>query len=60
MSILKVNTKTIIGNVRQLSEYLNKNNITWSLVTKILNGNKTILEKLLWDESIKQTHSVGD
>ncbi len=60
MAILKVNTNTIIGNIRKLSDYLNQNNITWSLVTKILNGNRAILEKLLTDDTIKRTHSVGD
>ena len=60
MAVLKVNTDTIINNIRKLSNYLQANNIKWSLVTKILNGNKRILEKLLWDESIKSTHSVGD
>ncbi|MBN1300906.1 MAG: alanine racemase [Melioribacteraceae bacterium] len=60
MAVLKVNTNIIIGNIRKLSSYLNQNNITWSLVTKILNGNRAILERILQDNSIKSTHSVGD
>lgn len=60
MATLNVNTNTILANIQKLSSYLNENNITWSLVTKILNGNKAILEKLLTDETIKSTHSVGD
>ncbi len=60
MATLLVNTKRIIENISKLSSFLVENNIEWSLVVKILGGNKPLLEKIICDESIKKVHSIGD
>ena len=60
MATLIVNTNRIRDNIIKLSSFLTENNIEWSLVVKILGGNKTVLEKIICDESIKRVHSVGD
>lgn len=60
MATLNIQTDQIIGNIRKLNEFLKPRGIEWTLVTKILNGYKPALEKILWDPSIDQVHSIGD
>lgn len=60
MATLQINTSHIIGNIKKLNEFLKPRGIEWTLVTKIINGNKLILEKILLDPSISQIHSIGD
>ncbi|MBL1213332.1 MAG: alanine/ornithine racemase family PLP-dependent enzyme [Ignavibacteriae bacterium] len=60
MATLKVYTDRIIQNVKKLNSFLGAEDIEWSLVTKMLNGNKSILEKILLDESIEKVHSIAD
>ncbi len=60
MATLTIHPDRIIGNIKKLSDYLDKNNITWTLVTKMLNGYKPVLERILCDPEIKRLHSVGD
>ena len=60
MATLTINTEKILGNIRKLNKYLSENNIEWTLVTKMLCGNKPALEKILFDPAIKNIHSLGD
>ena len=60
MATLTINTKNIIDNIKKLNVYLSKNNIQWTLVTKMLCGHKGALEKILPDSCIRNLHSVGD
>lgn len=61
MADLIIETKRIIKNIEKLDSYLKKNNITWSLITKVLSGNKEVLEAIIkapFDKSNIQ--SIGD
>lgn len=60
MATLSINTEKILGNIKKLNKYLSKNNIKWTLVTKMLCGNKSVLEKILFNPEIKNIHSLGD
>jgi predicted amino acid racemase len=60
MATLIVNTNRLKENIIKLSSFLAENSIDWSLVVKILGGNRPLLEKLICDDSIKKVHSVGD
>jgi len=57
---LLVRTKKIIENIEKLSDYLNTNNIHWSLTTKVLSGHRGILEEILKLPAIKKIHSIAD
>jgi len=60
MATLQIHTDQIIGNIKKLNEFLKPRGIEWTLVTKIMNGYKPALEKILRDPSIDQLHSIGD
>ena len=60
MATLSINTEKILDNIKKLNKYLSRNNIEWTLVTKMLCGNKPALEKILFDPEIKNLHSLGD
>jgi len=60
MAEIRTNAQNIKGNIRKLSEYLNKHNIKWSLIVKILGGHKDVLSAILDKEVISGMHSVGD
>lgn len=60
MADLKINTAGIISNIKSISEFLGKNNIHWSLITKVFSGDKDFLSKILIPEVVENIHSVGD
>ena len=60
MATLIINTKKILENINKLDEYFSKQNIKWTLVTKILCGYKPALEKIICSDVIKKLHSVAD
>ncbi len=60
MAWLEVKTKKILNNIDKISDILNKKDISWSLVTKVLSGNRDILKEILKSDVIKRTHSIGD
>jgi len=60
MAVLTINTKKLISNLEKISLFLNSKDMTWSLVTKILSGNKEALSKILNHPSIKTIHSIAD
>ncbi|MCF7859270.1 MAG: alanine racemase [Candidatus Cloacimonetes bacterium] len=60
MAELIVNTKAILNNINKLNNYFEKNNIHWTLISKILSGDKEVLSKILQSPELKRVHSIGD
>ena len=60
MAELVIKTAKIRHNIKQLSEFFARNNIEWSLVTKVFSGDKEFLRNVLTDDVIEKINSVGD
>ena len=60
MATITVYTKKIIENIEKLDSYLKKNDIIWSLITKMACGNKSLLTNILKSDVINNLHSIGD
>lgn len=60
MAELVVKTDKIIENIKKLNDFLSKRNIEWSLITKVLSGDKEVLTKIMKHPEIKRIHSIGD
>lgn len=60
MAKLEINITEIRNNIKKISEYLKKNNIEWSLITKVFSGDQDFMDKILTNDIIKDIHSVGD
>lgn len=60
MAELVIQTEKIKDNIKSLSEFFEKHNIKWSLVTKVFSGDKEFLKHILTDDVIEKIHSVGD
>lgn len=60
MAELQINIKEIRENIKSLNSYLKKNNIKWSLITKVFSGDQEFLKQILTPDIIKDIHSVGD
>lgn len=60
MAELTINLEKILENIYKISELLNKKNIKWSLITKMLNGRKDILSELLNHDLASNLYSIGD
>ncbi len=60
MAELIIQTKKIQENIKFLSNYFNKQNIHWSLITKVFSGDKEFLKHVLTPDTIEKIDSVGD
>ena len=60
MASLTIYTDRILGNVRKLNTYLAQHNIRWTLVTKLLSGDRTVLEEIVRSREASHLHSIGD
>lgn len=60
MASLKINTKHIISNIKQISKFLKSNEKEWSLITKVFSGDENLLKRILIPEVLKDIHSLGD
>jgi len=60
MAYLEVNITEIKNNIRKISSYLKKNDIHWSLITKVFSGDKEFMSRILTPDIVKDLHSVGD
>jgi ornithine racemase len=60
MATLKIHPDRIIKNIEKMNRFLSEQGKEWSLVTKVLNGHKHTLEKILDSDVIKGTHSIAD
>jgi len=57
---LVINQQKIIDNINNLNDFFKSKDIYWTLITKILSGNKVILDKILNNQAMDRLHSVGD
>ena len=60
MAELRINMGEIRNNIKKINTYLSKNNIQWSLITKVFSGDKDFMKQILTPDIIKGIHSVGD
>ncbi|MBK5195643.1 MAG: alanine racemase [Proteiniphilum sp.] len=60
MAELIIHSEKIKNNIRYLSDYFDRHNIHWSLITKVFSGDKEFLEQILSDDVIDKINSVGD
>lgn len=60
MSRLKINISGLLGNILYMDQFLKKRNKKWTLVLKILGGNRGILSQILKSSRIENLHSVAD
>lgn len=60
MAALTIHIDRILENIRKLNGYLAGDNISWTLVTKVFNGHRPILERLVASEEVAKLHSIGD
>ncbi len=60
MAELIIQTEKIKDNIKYLSDYFDKHNIHWSLITKVFSGDKEFLKNVLTDDVIEKIDSVGD
>ncbi|MFO7844053.1 MAG: alanine racemase [Bacteroidales bacterium] len=60
MAELVVKTDNIIRNIQKIDDFFKKQNIQWSLVSKVLSGDKQFIRKILTDDVISKLHSVGE
>lgn len=60
MAELVIQTEKIKDNIKSLSDFFEKHNIHWSLVTKVFSGDKEFLKHILKEDVIEKINSVGD
>lgn len=60
MALLEIKTKKIIHNIKQLNDYFEKQEKSWTLIIKILSGHKKTIKKIILDPEVKRVGSVGD
>jgi len=60
MAELQINITEIRSNIKKLSTYFEKNDIKWSLITKVFSGDKDLMKQILTPDIVKDIHSVGD
>jgi predicted amino acid racemase len=60
MAELIIQTDNIKNNIKYLSEFFDKHDIYWSLITKVFSGDKEFLRKILTKDVIEKVSSVGD
>jgi predicted amino acid racemase len=60
MAQLIIQTDKIKNNIKYLSQYFQKHNIHWSLITKVFSGDKEFLRNILTPDVISKINSVGD
>jgi predicted amino acid racemase len=60
MATLKMDSSKVIDNIIKLQKYLSSQGIEWTLVTKMFNGYRAALEKVITHQCMKDLHSVGD
>ena len=60
MAVLTIHTSRILDNIRKLDAFLSDHGIDWTLVIKLLNGHRPVLERLVASDEVQALHSVGD
>lgn len=60
MAELQIRTSEILSNIDILNQYLGAHGLSWTLVAKVLGGDRQVLEVLLGSDVITGVHSVAD
>lgn len=60
MAELIIHTKKIQNNIKYLSDYFDRHDIDWSLITKVFSGDKEFLKQVLTEDVIEYVDSIGD
>lgn len=60
MASLVIDSGKILENIEMLDKFLKDYQVEWSLIMKVLSGNKSILEKILTHLELKNMESIGD
>lgn len=60
MAELIIQSQKIKDNIKFLSEFFDKHNMHWSLITKVFSGDMEFLKNVLTDDAIENIYSVGD
>lgn len=60
MAALTIYSGRILDNIEKLNRFLAEHNIDWTLVTKLLSGDKSVLERIVTSDKINRLHSIGD
>lgn len=60
MAELIIDRRRLGDNIRWLSQYFKQSKMQWTLIIKVLSGNKRVLKDLLTPETIEHIHSLGD
>ncbi len=60
MALLKIKKDKILDNIKFLDKYFEEKKRKWTLVLKVLGGNKELLRHILDKKLLKNVHSIGD
>ena len=60
MSALRINSQKILDNMSKIDDLMEKNGAKWSLVLKVLGGDKEVITALNKGRKLKCLHSVAD
>jgi len=60
MATLKINTNKIIENIKSINDLMSENGKSWTLVTKVLSGEKNILKQIINHTNCNALTSIGD
>jgi predicted amino acid racemase len=60
MTEIIIHSKRIIDNIKKIDQHMKKHNMKWSLVAKLLSGDKNVLQAILSDDVVKGIHSIAD
>ncbi|MEZ4938624.1 MAG: alanine racemase [Crocinitomicaceae bacterium] len=60
MAELIIYTEKIKDNIKKLSEFFDKHDKSWSLITKVFSGDKFFLKNVLTEDVIDKIYSIGD
>lgn len=60
MAKLNVCTEKIIENIRQINDLMEQYGKKWSLISKVLSGNKKVLNAIANSGELERIHSIGD
>lgn len=60
MAKLRIYVDRVVKNISKMNDFCQKYDKEWTFVTKVLGGNKPVLDKILKSDVILGTHSIGD
>ncbi|MDX9789944.1 MAG: alanine racemase [Candidatus Kapabacteria bacterium] len=60
MAELKIYTDKIIENIQKINDFTAKHNKQWTLISKVLSGNKQVLKEITNSGLLPGIHSIGD